>query len=188
MMNTGNKILKGLGYTQVSLSFTGEFKIYGLYEGERVEILAPNNINDRAAKLTLRTLNSIEIICGKSVDWTYDLKPMSDGKEYPDPRPVELTIAANRPLTLREEMQRFIRTEVSLATELAGGTSFESEDDFDVEDDFPTSEYELTEMQEEYYDDGNPSLQPESTDTGETSSESNQAPVAPAKPEESAKP
>lgn len=59
----------------------------------------------------------------------------------------------NRPLTLQEEMKRFIREEVS---RMAGGPDVvgtaEEEDDFDVDDgdDLPQSQYEFHDMTPEF--------------------------------------
>ena len=52
-------------------------------------------------------------------------------KETPDPTPIHVP-GATRPLTLREEMRRFVRTEVSRAAAEQGVGSFEEEDDFDL--------------------------------------------------------
>lgn len=53
-------------------------------------------------------------------------------KEELDPTPVAVPL--RRPLTLREEMQRFIRTELSQEMAKQGEPTFEEEDDFYIED------------------------------------------------------
>ena len=56
-------------------------------------------------------------------------------REIPDPVPIHIP-GDERPPTLREEMQRFIREEISRAA-IAGESghgSFEEEDDFEIED------------------------------------------------------
>lgn len=66
------------------------------------------------------------------------------GREIPDPRPVEVPLNMKRPLTIQEEIQRFIRVEASLAAQAAEQETFEEADDFDVGDDPEiTSPYEL---------------------------------------------
>lgn len=72
------------------------------------------------------------------------------GREVPDPRPVEWPANLKRPLTLQEEIQRFVRVEMSQRAAEHGMESFEEADDFDVGDeDEWQSPYEMTEMQEE---------------------------------------
>lgn len=53
-------------------------------------------------------------------------------KETLDPTPVAVPV--RRPLTLREEMQRFIRTELSQEMAARGEPTFEEEDDFEIDD------------------------------------------------------
>lgn len=50
-----------------------------------------------------------------------------------DPVPHELA-GAHRPLTLREELQRYVRQQVSQAAVDKGFGSFEDEDDFEIPD------------------------------------------------------
>lgn len=69
-------------------------------------------------------------------------------REKPDPTPVELGIP--RPLSLQDEMRRFIREEI-ISRDMEGKPiTMEEEDDFDVDEDPDlTSDYELSDMQEE---------------------------------------
>lgn len=75
------------------------------------------------------------------------------GKEVPDSTPVEVPLRLKRPLTMQEEMQRFIRVEASRAAEAAGYETFEESLDFDVDDDEPLTAHEVLDMQEEYLQD-----------------------------------
>lgn len=70
--------------------------------------------------------------------------------EHPDPVPFEVP-GMERPLTLREEMRRFVREEISRAAVQTGLPSFEEEDDFEVDDDDTdfTTKYTLRELVEE---------------------------------------
>lgn len=71
------------------------------------------------------------------------------GEELPDPVPLELPLGMSRPLTLQEEIRRFVRQEFSHAAAAAGAETFEESDDFDVEDDEDlSSDYELDADQE----------------------------------------
>lgn len=55
--------------------------------------------------------------------------------EKPDQTPVHIPGKGERPLTLREEMRRFVRQELSRQAEAKlGAGSFEDEDDFDIPD------------------------------------------------------
>lgn len=72
------------------------------------------------------------------------------GREVPDPRPVEWPADLRRPLTIQEEIQRFVRVELSKVAAEDGMETFEESDDFVVDDEEEyVSPYEMTEMQEE---------------------------------------
>lgn len=73
---------------------------------------------------------------------------MSGRFEDPDPRPVEWPLNLKRPLTIQEEIQRFIRVERAMGESQQWETPEEA-DDFDVGEDDLVSPYELTELQEE---------------------------------------
>lgn len=60
------------------------------------------------------------------------LQRMVFPKEKLDPTP--MAVPVRKPLTLREEMQRFIRQEFSQQMEANGMPTFEEEDDFEIED------------------------------------------------------
>lgn len=69
--------------------------------------------------------------------------------ETPDPTPVEIPGKMQRPLSLREEMKRFIREELSKGAESVGVETFEEADDFEEDDpDIElTTGYTVTELQ-----------------------------------------
>lgn len=72
------------------------------------------------------------------------------GREVPDPRPVEWPLGLKAPLSIQDEIKRYVRAELSQAAGGAGFETFEEADDFDVDDEeLLTSPYELQEMQEE---------------------------------------
>lgn len=107
-------------------------------------------------------------------------------QEFPDPTPVEIPLEMARPLTLQEEMKRFLVSEMNrMRPEDAG--SFEDEDDFDVYDDEPdwVSGYEFEEMEPEEqqgYDnlDAEPSpvQQPEQSEDPQLAAEDDQQKTA----------
>lgn len=72
------------------------------------------------------------------------------GRQLPDPRPVEWPTELKRPRSLQEEIQRFVRQELSRAADEAGLETFEEADDFDVAEDpdlLGVTPYELSEEQ-----------------------------------------
>lgn len=68
------------------------------------------------------------------------------GRQVPDPRPVEVPVGLKRPLTLQEEIKRFVRSELSTRAAAEGVETFEEADDFELDEDpdlvHPT-EYEM---------------------------------------------
>lgn len=73
------------------------------------------------------------------------------GQEIPDPRPVSVPAGFQRPLSLQEEIKRFVRSELSRQAEDAGQESFEEADDFEVDEDpDPLSPYELQDASPEW--------------------------------------
>lgn len=68
----------------------------------------------------------------------------AQGREIPDPNPLELPLGFKRPETLAEQVQRLVRNSVSEYARLHGHETFEESEDFDVGDDFdPSTPYEL---------------------------------------------
>jgi hypothetical protein len=55
--------------------------------------------------------------------------------EKPDPIPIHIPGKTDAPLTLREEMRRFVREELSKSAEEVGAETFEESNDFEIEDD-----------------------------------------------------
>lgn len=73
------------------------------------------------------------------------------GREIPDPTPIEVPLDFNRPLTLQEEIRRFLQIEASYVAQNAGFETFEEADDFDVDEEEVefVSPYEIMEMSDE---------------------------------------
>lgn len=55
-------------------------------------------------------------------------------REVPDPTPVAMPVSTHRPLTLREEMQRFIKAEFLNRSQTQEVESFEEADDYSIDD------------------------------------------------------
>lgn len=71
------------------------------------------------------------------------------GRELPDPTPVEIPVGFQRPESLQEQIKRLVRTELSAQAQAEGFESFEEADDFEVGDDYdPSSPHELDDAQE----------------------------------------
>lgn len=69
------------------------------------------------------------------------------GRELPDRTPVARPVGWKQPASLREQIRKFVRDELSRVAEEQGAETFEEADDFDIEDDAPdpSSPYELDE-------------------------------------------
>ena len=57
------------------------------------------------------------------------------GEEEGDPRPVNIPIGFQKPPSIHELMQKYVRNEISRRSEEGGFESFEDAEDFDVDDD-----------------------------------------------------
>lgn len=100
------------------------------------------------------------------------------GREVPDPTPVSVPAGLSRPLSLQEEIKRFMRSEqMRIAAEAEGLETFEEADDFDVDEDpDPLSAYELPEAAPEAF--GGAKRDAESLD----GSPQKESPLEPVKP------
>lgn len=66
----------------------------------------------------------------------------SEGREVLDPRPLEIPLGFERPLTLEQQIQRLMRVEYNKLAQIQsmeGVETPEEADDFDVDDDFDIS-------------------------------------------------
>ena len=68
-------------------------------------------------------------------------------QEHPDPTPVAIPIGQDRPDTMREMVQAYVRQEISAVASERGMGTFEEEDDFEAEDpsELPLTGFEVTE-------------------------------------------
>ncbi len=150
-----------VGPVRVVLNADGEFHIHrGLCDGEKWTVKKGERIGPR---LSVDRSFVFDLAPGELCYWVvaerpvlFDVKLLTrvDSIEHLDLTPVELPIGYDKPLPLREEMRRFIRTEMSLQAEALGDETFDESDDFDVpEDQEVISQYELSDMQEEYVGD-----------------------------------
>ncbi len=73
-----------------------------------------------------------------------------DGREHPDPTPIEIPLGFQAPPSLKEMVQEAVRTQFSAYAESQDLGTFEQEDDFEPEDEdllilsgFEVTEYEM---------------------------------------------
>lgn len=112
--------------------------------------------------------------------------------ETPDPEPIHVPGMSDRPLTLREEMRRFVRQELSQQAAEQGAGSFQDEDDFS-EDEFEPdliSQYTVNELTDQLApsDDLEGEPTPEDIESTPDSSVENPAAVAAPNPAPSPEP
>lgn len=91
-------------------------------------------------------------------------------EEVHDHTPIEIPGNSQRPLSLKEEMQRYVRLELSRNVSAAGEESFEEADDFEINDEDPdlTSPYTVNELFNEkqpYQMEGNPTDEDKEAET-----------------------
>lgn len=74
----------------------------------------------------------------------------AQGREIPDPTPIDVPLNWKRPQPLNEIIKQLIRTEMSRQAQESGHETFEEADDFEVDDDpIPLSEHELDDDQQQ---------------------------------------
>lgn len=77
------------------------------------------------------------------------------GHEINNPKPFFVDVTP-RPLSLKEQIHRLVRNELSVAAADRGFETFEEANDFEVDDDFeveePISDYTVVDMQPEFLD------------------------------------
>lgn len=59
------------------------------------------------------------------------------GREIPDPTPLEMPAGISRPLTIEEQIQRYVRGHLSRMAADQGQETFEEADDFELADEDP---------------------------------------------------
>lgn len=75
-----------------------------------------------------------------------------NGREIPDPTPMEMTAGMTRPVSLQEQIQRLVKTELSRQAVAQNYESFAEANDFEIQDVFdveePITKYQ--QMEEEF--------------------------------------
>lgn len=75
-----------------------------------------------------------------------------NGREMLNPIPVNLGVNMERPLTLQEQIQRVLKSNLSLQAQEQGMETFEESNDFEIDDEDPDPIQSPYELQEEYLD------------------------------------
>lgn len=99
--------------------------------------------------------------------------------QIPDPTPVEIPLRLKYQQTADEKIAAAVTAELSFRSDQHGMESLEQANDFEVEDPEewdPTSQYEITEMHEDYLDDPREINTKEKTDVVETPTETPEKP------------
>lgn len=134
---------------------SGEFLVYGVREGERVELLGPGDVSSRNFRREFRRhdFTELEVVAQEDTDYTVELIELSDGVEKLDHTPVAVPVDSGPP-TLREQVRELVRHELSRAAAQGGWETFEESDDFDIPDDedLPLTPYEMQEMADDVLD------------------------------------
>lgn len=93
-----------------------------------------------------------QVIVETDGPWSWSLRPLPSRYEANDGIPCELAVPEDRPLSLREELRRYIQVQLSDQAERGGYETEEEANDFDVEeeDELSMTGYEVIEMDPEY--------------------------------------
>ncbi len=176
------------GPKRVVINADGEFHIHkGDSDGKKAERIGPDVSVSRSFVFDVDSVSDhFWIDCVSTVKWSMKVLDLVNHKEFPDPTPIEIPIGYSKPLTLREDMRRFIREEYSAHAAQQGEETFEEADDFDIGDaDEAPSPYELFDMIEEFVPDEQEKDTPAKGDTkvdesakAEESAESESQPLA----------
>jgi len=158
-MNNGNGNIPAASYPQlVKADFQLPFTAYVTEGKKKVRIAGPSSSNDRRLRIVVNAHEGVSIETDGL--WMFHVEHLPQRGEHNSGIPVELGLPEERPLSLRDEMMRFIRSEISRQADDTGQETFEEANDFDVDEDEWKSPYELIEMvDEEPIDDRDNSLE-----------------------------
>lgn len=147
----------------VTIRTDAEFTLYAMFKGERSSILGPNHNTERHLKLTMPfNVSQIELTIRKSGRWVIDEVKKINHQEVPDKTPVEIGVKEDYD-PLAERIQQIVQNEMSKLATKHGFETLEESDDFDIGDeDEPTSQYELSDLQEDYAPPAKPETTPKS--------------------------
>ena len=132
MLRSGNTELELKRPYRVDIQADGPFTAT-IQKDKHAQIIGPFNENDRRLTVEIKDVPAKLVVkCLKKVHWTADLKQIRGPGDPVDPIPIEVPEEYQKPLSLKEEMKRFIVEEMAASQQGAG--SFDEEDDFEIED------------------------------------------------------
>lgn len=145
MLFTDSQTIEISPCSRINIESDREFTVYGLVSGEKVSVHPSKN--RRLRLFPAEQVDALLIDIEDGGIFTFVSTPLPSPKENPDLRPVEIPMDLQRPPSLKEEMQMYIRQQFSHLAEQHDLGTFEEEDDFDIDDDdnLPYSKYEQTE-------------------------------------------
>lgn len=134
----------------VNIRTDAEFTVYAIEKGVRTSILGPDHSTERQIKLHIPGwLHQIEVTTRKSGRWILTETVRPTHKEKINNTKVEIGVREEHD-PQAEMVQQITEQILSKLADKEGHETIEEADDFNVEDEFdPTSQYELSEMQEE---------------------------------------
>lgn len=188
-MHTGPSVVDVRRRSEILMTFDGPFTVYGRdADGKTVSILGPISTDYRRLRCCVGDeVRSLEVKCGKNTKWVYTETFRHDPEEV-DATPVEVGVQPR--VTFEDQVKRYVREELARRVSEEGAETFEEADDFDVPEEEPdfVSQYEMTDMEEEFVpeqpepepeggspngedppsEDGDPPVAVEPKETGET--------------------
>lgn len=153
-INYGSQSVAVTKGSKIRVRTNGQFTVYAQSPDDAGELAAsgiygPRSFSDRFTCFIAET-DFIAVECDDATMWGYE-EISRNNAEILDHTPIEISAEQSAPLSLKDEMRRFISDEISRVAESQDEETFEESDDFDLDDDdLPESPYELTEMQEEF--------------------------------------
>ncbi len=163
MLQHGTKTFKVTPPVRAVVQSDGAFTLFGHSSRKRQVVLGPFKASDRFCVVDVRgEYDNLEVRAKPACLWTLDWHPLANGEPVDD-RPVELPVDYVKPATLQEQIQSWIRTELSSQSVEDGGDSEDEADDFDVSDEDNiefVSAHECLELQPDYV----PEEEPEATE------------------------
>lgn len=158
MIKTGDSVFGIDRFSHVRLIGESDFTVYYLREVESTGELERDKVigisTNRELKFSTKEQPiTVEMVIGEGVHWSGDIEQKLPFDKV-DSVPFEVPEELKRPETLEQKLQRMMASMVSerYGRDSAEYETFEDSMDFDVDDELamPLSDYEFSEMQEDF--------------------------------------
>lgn len=160
-MHKGNQEIKVKGGSTIFIQADAGFTAYGMVDNKDVYVLGPFNQSQLLKGKLPDDVTAVKIKTAKSTSYTLDVQE-DNRYEVLDPTPMALPLGAEKPMSLKEEMLRFIGEQFSRMADTQGEETFNEADDFEMPDsDDWHSPYEMQEMNDEVLPETPPETAPE---------------------------